>query len=136
MEKDSLSVDSHFILFSGVTWPYSEMTMASYAGSLKVFLSVQVPKYSLPLALIFPSKLVGAGPGQPKVGEAELVGESELVGEAELVGTTVVEGFAEVEVFVEEILVLDLGGLPGIHWEYHALYSSQWKPLVQVIGPL
>lgn len=51
-----LSVASHFILFSGVTWPYSAMTMASYEASLRVFLSAQVPKYSLPTDFIFASR--------------------------------------------------------------------------------
>lgn len=40
-----------------MTWPYSAMTMASYAASLRVFLSAQVPKYSLPTDFIFASRL-------------------------------------------------------------------------------
>lgn len=53
---DILSVASHFILFSGVTAPYSEITIAAYDASERVFLSAQVPTYLRPKALIFASR--------------------------------------------------------------------------------
>lgn len=52
---------SHFKLFSGVTAPYSAITIAAYDASLRVFLSAAVPTYFRPLAFIFASKLPVAG---------------------------------------------------------------------------
>lgn len=45
------SVASHFMLFSGVSWPKSALTIAESFESDRVFWSPQVPKYLLPLAL-------------------------------------------------------------------------------------
>lgn len=59
------------------------MTMASYKGSLRVFLSVAVPKYSLPLALIFASR-VSVGLGRADEEDVlELVGQPQVGGEVE-----------------------------------------------------
>lgn len=106
------------MLFSGVTWPYSAMTMASYAGSLKVFLSVQVPKYSLPLALIFASREVTIGQEAGGVLEGGGGGGGGAVG----VDTGVEVGLGTTE--------------RGLHCEYHSLKLSQTYPVMQVVGPV
>lgn len=89
--------------------------MASYAGSLKVFLSVQVPKYSLPWALVFSSREVPAGLGQETGGVFEGGG-----------------GGAETEVVIEttEVTVI------GTHCEYHSLITLQAYPETQVVSPI
>lgn len=51
------SVASHFMLFSGVTWPKSALMMAAFCPLVSRPWSVATPKYFLPLALNLASML-------------------------------------------------------------------------------
>lgn len=64
---------SHFMLFSGVTWPKLASMMAAFLPVVSLPWSVQVPKYSLPLALNSLSMLWAAwrGSRESTAGAAE-----------------------------------------------------------------
>lgn len=53
---DLRSIESHFMLFSGVSCPKSALIIAAFWVLERRLESAQVPKYTFPLAFIFASR--------------------------------------------------------------------------------